>query len=96
MLLGLFVILVALLPGQIIWRNFHFKLTNHSYVIYGINWTEQYPSTQPVGMDKKERKKERKKIPEIPDYLVEPKNELRWKFQQRNYLTRLQGYKDDI
>ena len=43
----------------------------------GTDRTEQSPSTQPVGVDKierrkKERKIERKKIPEIPDYLVEP------------------------
>ena len=52
-----------------------------------INRTERYPSTQSVGVDKKERKKERekerKKIPGFPDYLVEPKNDLRWKFQQK-------------
>ena len=50
-------------------------------------------------MGKKERKeeieKERKKIPEIPDYLVESKSDLRWKFQQKkcDQATRLQSNK---
>ena len=60
MLVELFVILVTLYPDQIFWRNFHLTPANLFYIILGTNLTELYPSTQPVGVEKKERKKERK------------------------------------